>query len=341
MTPAYGEGGGMIARPGPRPGLGPVVRAAAWSVVVDTFRIAVFLLGAQLLGSIAAALAFLAIDQGGGPLNAPGRATYAWIEMLLVPWASLFPVAEVLVVAAYLGLRLPARITAASTYDERVIRRGVAVTGAVVPWLVLPLSLDVVLAIGYTLVPVAFAVAALRGPRQPPIARGWRPYLALSGGVAVVGVAIMTLWLNAPAVRSDASAVGLPSSVLGLPAGAVGARHWPAGPGGTADRATTIRGLWEGTAGLPMSVQVEVWPAEIADGAVRLGASPLLVVAGTGRDRLVEVDWTMPAPRTQRLVATFAIGITPDGRRIVLDEEPEIGPTPAWHGTLTGWWLGS
>lgn len=199
-----------ITVPGPRPGLSPLLAAAARSLVVDGFRIVVFLVGAALLSSVVVTAGFLgltAIDGGMGwlaalPFESPA---YAARELLLVPLQAALYVVMVSVVVGYLGIRMPARMVAGSTVPEPTIRRGVALVGAILlaglTWVVLPMRLTPVLAVGVTLLPVVFAVAALRGPRRPPIAKGVRRYLLLGTVMLVGSVAGLGFVLSRPGNR--------------------------------------------------------------------------------------------------------------------------------------------
>ena len=89
-------------------------------------------------------------------------------------------------------------------------------------------------------------------------------------------------------------------------------------------------------------IQIEVWPVAIQDGVLRASAAPLAVVTRPTQPNR-GIEWSMPRPRTSIVVATFVVGITPDGRRVLLPEafgEFDIGPTPPWPGTIAGYWFG-
>jgi hypothetical protein len=51
-------------------------------------------------------------------------------------------------------------------------------------------------------------------------------------------------------------------------------------------------------------------------------------------------DWPVSVPKSPELLAVYAIGITPDGRRVVLGSGPEVRFTPAWRGSAVGFFLG-
>jgi hypothetical protein len=321
-----------------------VIVAIGRGLVVDGFRVVAFVVGAKLLGGIVAIVAaFWLFGQGlGGSLGDP--MAFATMAAALNPLASVVPVAEVTAVIVYLGIRLPARAARASTIPEAIVRRWVAAIGGALvwaaSWLVLPMSLDPVLAVGYTLAPVAFAMAALRGPATPPILKGWRPYVLLAAAYGT-GVAVMLLPLYwVPSAPPVLAAVGEPAASQAIGERIVDVYHWTIGPSTSDSRLTTLDLDWP-IGEVPFSsIQVEVWPMVVHDGVPEAASPPLTVIPAAELGHRVRVAWPMPAPRDRRLVLTAAVGVLPDGRRLILDPEPDIDLTPAWHGTLLGWWFG-
>ncbi|OGO54279.1 MAG: hypothetical protein A2V85_17430 [Chloroflexi bacterium RBG_16_72_14] len=293
----------------------------------------------------------LIVGQGGDLSDFPDQSALGYYTLQATPWASLLAVACVILAAAYVGSVLPARIEESSAYAGSGIRRSIAViglvVGSIVGWVVLPLSLDAVLAVGYTLAPVVFAIAALRAPARPAFRPSRRAFIVLTAAWGIGVAALLVALVNAPirTLTMDLSAAStLPESV-GLEPDDVEVDHWPIDAGSldtSIERLTTIDIPDPGRtiAADLSSVQVEVWPAIVQDGVLRLGAEPLIVEPAQEPDpQSIDLEWSMPQPRTQQLVATLVIGITPDGRRVILGE-PAVGPTPPWQGTVAAWWLG-
>jgi hypothetical protein len=319
---------------------------------VETLRIGVLLIVPRWVATIVLGIGTALILGPGGDLqDFPDQSALGYYTSLATPWASLLAVACVILAAAYVGSVLPSRIEASSAYGLRSIRRSVAavglVVGSIVGWCILPLSLDAVLAVGYTLAPAAFAIAALRAPARPAFRPGRRAFIILAVAWGIGLAALLVALVNAPirTLTMDLSAAGtLPESV-GLEPDDVEVDHWPIDAGSldtSIERLTTIDILGpEGTIAAGLSgIQVEVWPAIVQDGVLRLGAEPLTVEPAQEPDpQSIELLWSMPQPRTQQLVATVVIGILRDGRRVILGE-PAVGPTPPWRGTIAGWWLG-
>lgn len=88
------------------------------------------------------------------------------------------------------------------------------------------------------------------------------------------------------------------------------------------------------------SLRTEVRAAEVRDGQLILG--DLLATSGPVAltDGWAEPEWSMPAPRSPRLIGIFTIATLTDGREVVLDPEPTVEVTPAWDGRLFRYWLG-
>jgi len=74
-------------------------------------------------------------------------------------------------------------------------------------------------------------------------------------------------------------------------------------------------------------------------GKILFGPSPL-VVQRVRAQPTTTISWSLPHLRDSVTTATSVVGITPDGRRVVLAEDISLYPTPAWKGTVADWWLG-
>jgi hypothetical protein len=325
------------------------------AVVVEGGKVSLFLLAAEVLATLAIVVAVLAL---GSPGNLPGgldstSMTYYYATRL-TPWASVGPVALVITVSAYLGWVLPAQIARSTVRSVAAVRRPVAIVGMAVGsmliWFVLPLSLDPVLAIGYPLAPLAFVVAALRALAKPQFRPRVRGLLALAAVFIIVTAAelVVVITPGGHTLDTDFSTIGERPEAVGLVSGSVAVSTWPVDSG---SKATSIRRLTifdvsdqpdDVRAVLP-NLQVEVWPVAMRDGVLRAGAAPLSVVP-TRAEPNSHIDWSIPHPRTSVIVATFVVGITTDGRRVVLPnelDELDIGTTPPWRGTMASYWFGN
>jgi hypothetical protein len=326
-------------------------------VIVEGGRVSLFVLAAGVLAALAIVAAVLVLS---GPGDLPGgldptSITYYYATRV-APWGSLGPVAVVIAFCAYLGWVMPARIARSTVRSVPGVRRLVAAVGmgvgSVLVWFVLPLSLDPILAIGYPLAPLAFGVAALRAPTQPRFRPRVRGLIALAAAFVMFTAAqfgMLFIVLGGHNLTADFSAIGEQPEAVGLHVGFVEVHNWPVGSGNGATsigRLTTVDILSDqpdDVRALFPSLQVEVWPVAAQDGILRAGPAPLAIVAqpiqpGNG------IAWSMPYPRTSVVVVTFVVGITPDGRRVVLPDEfgeLDIGPTPPWPGSIAGYWFGA
>jgi len=247
---------------------------------------------------------------------------------------------------------VPTRIARSAVRSVAGVRRSVAalgiVLGSTLVWLVLPLSLDPILAIGYPLAPAAFGVAALRAQAQPPFRPGLRGFLVLVAVFVTLTSALAILLFTAPRITTDFSTIGEPPEAVGLASASV---EVSSGPVDSGNNSTSIRRLttFEVSTDAPHYVQmlfprlqIEVWPVLMQDGVLRAGAVPLAVVTEPTQPN-TDIEWSMPHPRMSVLVATFVVGITPEGRRVVLPDEfgeLDIGATPPWKGTIGSYWFG-
>jgi hypothetical protein len=326
-------------------------------VIVEGSRLSLFLLAAGILASVVVVVAFILLS---GPGELPGGLDVSsmsyYYASRIAPWGSLGPVALVIAVSAYLGWAVPARVARSAVRSVAGVRRQVAVVGvvlgSVLVWLVLPLSLDPILAIGYPLAPIAFGIAALRAPAQPRFRPGVRGFLALAAVLVALTAAQILVLFTAPGGRSltaDFSTVGEPPDAVGLASDSVDVHTWPIDSGSKATsigRLTTFDVLSEApddVRALFPRLQIEVWPVAEEDGVLRAGAAPLVVLTEPTQPNS-RIEWSMPHPRASVVVATFVLGVTPEGRRVVLPDEfgeLDIGPTPPWPGTIANYWFGS
>jgi len=334
--------------PGQGSGLWPTARAALWATVASAFRILAFIVGAWTLMSMALLVASIPIwlwvvPAGELPGNLTAASIQARLALLEVWFGRAFGVVA-LVVVAYLGMQVPVRTARKSVYSIAQIRRWIAVIGFVVIGLVIaavPLTLDIVTAILALLTPVVFAIAVLRGPTNPPLAVGWRPYLLLSLGFGAVYAGSLAFVILSRTQSVEAGRVGLPSTAIGIATNAVESTHHTFCPN-ACDEGRSIVWWPDGVdpSKLVARVQTEIWPVDVRDDSIVLGAEPLVVgTAEAGDAALVDTTWATPIAKSRQLVAFFAVGVTPDGRRIVLGE-PDVQLTPGWRGTVLAFFLG-
>lgn len=333
----------------PRPGLGPLVAAAVSSVLADGFRIVAFILGAMVLSALIAGLGASGLVEAAGGLDAFGGVAgrspaYAARMLVLTPIIDLLYALTIGAVVAYVGMQMPPRMTAVSTVPERTIRRGVALVGAVLlaglTWFVLPMHLSPMLAIGVTLLPLVFALAALRGPRRPPIARDIRRFLVLTLVLVVGSTALLGIALTSPTTASDLSAFGEPASAAGLhPDTEWHIRQAMHGRDGMVEGWTSLPDLPPDELARITAVRTLVLAAEVRDGRLLLGDA--LADSGAGGAAGIGPEWAMPAPKTPRLVAIFTVATLADGRQVILDPQPTVDVTPAWDGRLFDYWFGA
>jgi hypothetical protein len=351
MTEPQSSNWESVARP-PRAsaqsGVRPAVRAALWATVVATFRICAFVFGAWTLATfVILGIALLVFVSGAIPA---GAALPAWmhsgvaggVEVVLAPIGSLTIGIGRLVVAAYVGAQVPVRTAEASAYPLDRIRRWVAGVGvlSLLVLLLIPLEYDVILGVCTLLVPIAFGVAALRGPAQPRKAVGMRPYLALAGSFLLFPlISIGAVILLAP-TSMDSAAIGEPMSAIGIDPAVIDvevvAGRSPDGPVG---RSFVV---WDAGAPIPekiATIHTEVWPATTRGSTVSFGPAPVLTTPSHPVVGLRSEYWTPPTPALPQLVGLVAIGITPDGRRIVLGDGPQVQVTPSWFGSAIGFFL--
>ena len=305
-------------------------------VLVEGIRTYLFALIVLAIASI------LAIPIASTVLHALGRSTSSYFGG---PAGSLVTVVATGLGFAYLGWIVPARVAGPAVRSVRGVRPVVAALGLAIgsagTWLLVPLAMDPVLAVGLPLAPLAFAAAAIRAPERPTVRVGLLPAAVL----ALALVIPMTLVALATTTESDHGGWMADTSPIG------------AAPSATDVANTDVAASWSGFGngdgqvsidlGPEASVlvtryptlQVEVWPAVDVDGVVRFGPAPLLV-ASVRSAPTVDLSWSLPHPRDRITTASFVVGIAADGGRTVLAEDLWLEPTPPWTGTLVDWWFG-
>jgi hypothetical protein len=246
---------------------------------------------------------------------------------------------------AYLGWVLPARVAGPAVRSVRGVRRAVALVGFAVGsgvlWLLVPVAMDPVLAIGLPLGPVAFALAALRAPERPTFRVGFFPAV-----VGAVGLFLpMTLLALATATdarpnnwMADTSPIGDAPAATDVESTALGI-SWSGPYGGQAEVTVNAGDAAAAVAARLPTLRVEVWPARVVDGVVRFGSAPL-VAEGAATEPITTLDYSSPRLRDPVTTMTFVVGISRDGRRVVLDSNLDLARTPPWNGTLADWWTG-
>jgi hypothetical protein len=305
-------------------------------VLVEGIRTYLFMLLAFGLASI------LAMPVASAILHALGTSTSSYFGG---PLGSGVTVAAVSAGMAYLGWILPARIAVPAVRSVRGVRRWVAalglVAGSALVWLLVPLAMDPVLAVGVPLGPVAFAVAALRAPERPTVRVGLSPALVLAGAL-VLPLTLVALATTTPSEHegweADTSSIGAASVATDAESAGVTASWLEEATG----RMSVTVDLWETAAAISArypTLQVEVWPAANVDGRIVFGNAPLVAVSAA-TEASTTIEWNVPRLRDRMTTATFVIGIGPDGTRAVLAEDFSPDLTPPWTGTVAAWWFG-
>jgi hypothetical protein len=311
--------------------VGGGIRAA----IVEGIRTWIFL---ALAFGLATALALPAASV---LLHLVGRSTSSYLGG---PLGSLVAVAAVAGGFAYVGWILPTRVAGPAVRSVRAVRRPVAVLGLMVLsgmlWFLVTVVMDPVLAVGLPLGPVAFALAALRAPERPTFRVGFVP--------AVIGAAVLfvPMTLVALATTTDSSSGGWTaetSSIGAAPAADIESTvsvDW-AGPYGETGEVTIDTGqAANAVAGRLPTLRVEVWPARVVEGTMLFGSAPL-ITQGAVTQPVTTLRYALPRLRNPVTITTFVIGITPDGRRVVLSAKLDLLRTPPWTGTLVEWWTGN
>jgi hypothetical protein len=288
---------------------------------------------------VVTAVSVLAIPLAAAVIHAQGRSASSYLGG---PLGSLVTVLAALAAAAYLGWVLPARVARPAIRSVRAVRRAVAVVGLVggstVLWLLLQVALDPVLAAGLPLVPVAFAVAALRAPERPTFRVGLVP--------AMVAAAVLCLPMTALAIvtatdsgqqdfMADTAPIGdVDPNSVGI-AGVDWSMAWPDAPAQVTVEFTSMAEAARFT-----TLRLELWPARIVDGVVQFGREPVAVAAAPVPGIETVISYQVPRLRDPVTTATFVVGIRPDGGRTLLVESLDFRTTPPWNGTLLDWWAG-
>ena len=261
------------------------------------------------------------------------------------PLGSGVTVLAVLGGSAYLCWVLPARIATPAVRSVRGVRRPVAALGlaigSAVVWLLVPLTLDPVLAVGLPLGPLAFTAAALRAPEPPTFRVGFIPATLLVAAL-IVPMTFVALATTTPSGQggweADSSAIGAAPAADSLENTSVNASWSMGAPGDIevtldlGDAAPTLMDRYT-------TLAVETWPAVNVNERILLGPVPLVALRVPTQPSTT-INLSLPHLRDSVTTATFVVGITPDGRRVVLAEDFSLYPTPVWRGTVADWWLG-
>lgn len=193
--------------------VGGGVRAAISEGIRTYLAFAIFVaLPASLAMSIASAV-----------LHGVGQSTSGYLG---APLGSFVTAATVAAGFAYLGWVVPARVARLAVRSVSGVRPVVAVAGLIagsgIVWLLVPIAMDPVLAIGLPLGPVAFAITALRAPERPTFHMGIVPGLAMTV-VLVVPLTLVALATTTPSTdggwMADTSVIGEEPSAVGLEGG--------------------------------------------------------------------------------------------------------------------------
>jgi hypothetical protein len=306
------------------------------AVLVEGIRAYLF------LGLSFALAAAFAIPIASSLLHLAGTSTSSYFGG---PLGSCVTVFAVLGGFAYLGWVLPARVAKPAVRSVRGVRRQVAalgfVIGSAVIWLLLDLTLDPVLALGLPLAPVAFAAAALRAPERPTFRVGFIPAVLLTAAL-ILPMTLVALATTTPSdhggCEADWSAIGEAPATGSLENISTNA-SWAMGPPGDVSVTLDFGEAAPVMVARYPTVAAETWPAVDIGGKILFGPSPL-VVQRVRAQPTTTISWSLPHLRDSVTTATSVVGITPDGRRVVLAEDISLYPTPAWKGTVADWWLG-
>jgi hypothetical protein len=272
-----------------------------------------------------------AVGRGPGSLFTGGVAT---VGVVLLLWGAF----------ASVGWTLPARIASQSGRPFERVRRTVAITGFVgscaVVWLVIPVKLDEVLAVGLPIGPVAFLLAALRAPEEKPYRPGVVAAIAL-GLALVIPTTLLAIASAVAPARDDAwsadlSRFGIVPSDAGLE-GIDATADWETWSDSRETLDFLVDRIIPGTPP-PDRLRVEVWPAAVVGGELRVGPVPLVAAEKPFADD-VSLHWMTPALRAPVDTVRTLVAVMPDGTRVLLDQDLMLRPTPPWSGTLAAWWF--
>jgi hypothetical protein len=288
-------------------------------------------IGTYVFLGLSFALAMLyAIPIASSILHLAGTSTSSYFGG---PLGSGVTVLAVLGGSAYLGWVLPARIATPAVRSVRGVRRPVAALGlaigSAVVWLLVPLTLDPVLAVGLPLGPLAFAGATLRAPERPTFRVGFIPALLLVAAL-IVPMTLVALATTTPSGQggweADWSAIGEAPADDSLENASVNA-SWSMGAPGDIEVTLDLGDAAPVLMDRYPTLAVETWPA--VNVKERIPTRPSTTI-----------NLSLPHLRDSVTTTTFIVGITPVGRRVVLAEDFSLYPTPIWKGTVADWWLG-
>jgi hypothetical protein len=273
------------------------------------------------------------------------------------PVASLGTVLIAALWFAWVGWVLPSRVARTAHRSVSGVQRAVGLVGVAVGtwilWTWPQVDMDPVLAFGLPLGPLAFLLASRHASRGqdlfPETTRRMRAGIALAVVLVTAAVGLVTVRPS-----TDHGFWQADTSMLGSE---------PAADPVLASMALTTSSGWDTSGQVPMAesasitiddeqqlaafarhirtLTLEAWPVDVHDGNLTFGPSPLASasLAVTADNPNLEVRLPVPSYRTRVEYLSVLVGITTDGRRVLLSG-PSGGPnqTPAWHGTLFDWW---
>ncbi len=314
-----------------------------WGALVEGTRASLLVAFAMLLAAL------VAIELAALILHAIGASTSSFFGG---PLGSAATSLAVIGIFAYVGHVLPARVAPRTVRSVGGVRRMIAVGGLVLGslavWLVPDIQLDLVLAIGLPLAPLAFAITAWNAPDRPGFRLGLVSAVLLAG-ILVVPMTALALLTTTPSREAswmmETSAIGAAPEDVGIQLDQFGIDGSldGAGNGVASVRDASVSGS---LATSVRAVRVEVWPARLRNDVITLGAAPIAASATLPTTDMragqpVELRWSTPRLREPMTTATFVIGSLGDGRRVVLEQLFGIDPTPPWTGSPAAWWFGS
>jgi hypothetical protein len=267
------------------------------------------------------------------------------------PAASIGSVAVTTAWFAWVGWALPWRVARSAKRSVRGVQRAVGLAGfalgSIALWFLIPVKMDVVLALGLPLGPLAFLAAALHAADGPAL---WPPTtlrqrltiaLAVTMSVTVAGLLTVKPSEGDQSWTADSSGIGAPADGPLLEATRISS--WSSGEG---DLGFTI-GFVDDAAAVEVarsypSIRAEAWATDVRDGQLVFGPAPIAVTAaatpGTRDEQSLAID--LPRYRARVSVMSFLVALRADGTRVVLVGPDGFIPTPLWSGTLFDWWFG-
>ena len=316
------------------------VGGGLWSAF--TFGIFAFVAPWLIVGG----LALVAVLGTVAVAHAIGWPNGSW---LAGPAGSMGTVAVTALWFGWTGWVLPRRVARAANRSVAGVERAAGVAGLVLGslllWTRIDVDMDPVLAIGLPLTPLAFLLAALRPARGPRVLP--HTSLGLRAGIAMAVVLATTALAWLTFTPSSGSGFGFNVATMGVDSSSVpffATADVNASTFASGQRVATAQ-VWVDEAHRAAFVSryprlaLEVWPI-MGEGDTRTaGPQPIASVsvdASAGLD--AGLSLAMPTPRTPVWTVTTVVALGADGSRVMLGA-PDIGETPAWHGTLLDWWF--